>query len=631
MRSGERLVVFLLLMLYWLLGISASVQKSNTFDEMAHIAGGYSYLHTGDYRLHPENGVLPQKFATLPLLFADVHFPSLDDDSWRHVNIWRFGFRFLFLSDNDVDRMLLSGRAMIALFGVALGLIVFLWSRQLFGVPGAFLSLLLFVFCPTMLAHGSFVTSDMASGLFLTLSVWSVWNLLNDFQARRAILAAAAIAALMLSKATWVLLVPIIPLLVLARLFRSRVFSGEKEEAVINWKRGISSAAGMAIIVYILIWSFYSFRYSAFSSGPGQFMFTWEQAENHPGKPVVEFIRQHHLLPEAWTFGFSQVIAATSHQNRLAFLNGEYSVMGWWYFFPYAFLIKTPIPLFLILGLALILWSRKSEKTRGFYETAPLWILLLVYWIFAIRSEFNLGHRYILPIYPAVYILAGGAALAFKGKSRIGKIVLAIFLGWFCVESIFIRPHYLAYFNELSGGPGNGYRHLVDSSLDWGQDLPGLRDWLESHKDQSPIYLSYFGTSSPEYYGIKATSLKDWDPSQGALAELHAGTYCISATMLQCIYNVPIAHWCAPHEAAYQELLKGPRTETTTKQLQRYRFARLAAFLRQRNYDAQIGYSILIYKLNEEEIHKALYGPPPEMRPTIEVRGLKDGRIPPLL
>jgi hypothetical protein len=388
------------------------------------------------------------------------------------------------------------------------------------------------------------------------------------------------------------------------------------------------------MIVYTLIWSFYSFRYSAFaenSPGTGEFMFTWEQAENHPGKPVVEFIRQHKLLPEAWIFGFSQVIAATSRQNRLAFLNGEYSVIGWWYFFPYGFLVKTPIPLFLILAMGFVFWLKKNGKPVGLYEKAPLWILLTVYWIFAIRSEFNLGHRYILPIYPSLYIFAGGAASAFKEKSRIPKIVLMIFLGWFCMESIWIRPHYLAYFNELSGGPEKGYRHLVDSSLDWGQDLPGLRDWLESHKDQSPVYLSYFGTSSPEYYGIKATSLTNWDPSQGALAELHAGTYCISATMLQCIYNVPIAHWSAPHEAAYQQLLKGPLTETTAKQLQRYRFARLAAFLRQRNYDSQIGYSILIYKLNEDEVHKALYGPPAEMRPTIEVRGLKDGRIPPFL
>jgi hypothetical protein len=154
---------------------------------------------------------------------------------------------------------------------------------------------------------------------------------------------------------------------------------------------------------------------------------------------------------------------------------------------------------------------------------------------------------------------------------------------------------------------------------------------LESNKDQSQIYLSYFGTSSPEYYGIKSISLKDWDPSLGPLPDLHAGIYCISATMLQCIYGVPIAHWSVPYETEYQELLHGQQNETIQKQLQTYRFARLAAFLRQRNYDAQIGYSILIYKLNEDDIRKALYEAPVELRPTIEVRGLKDGRIPPFL
>ena len=122
-------------------------------------------------------------------------------------------------------------------------------------------------------------------------------------------------------------------------------------------------------------------------------------------------------------------------------------------------------------------------------------------------------------------------------------------------ECAAMYPHYLAYFNRLAGSPRNGYKHLVNSSLDWGQDLPGLKRWLKEHDleavNGARVYLAYFGTADPAYYQIAATDLGS--SKQDSVAPLGEGVYCISATSLQ---QVDWGPWCADYEQVYQETLK---------------------------------------------------------------------------
>ncbi len=177
------------------------------------------------------------------------------------------------------------------------------------------------------------------------------------------------------------------------------------------------------------------------------------------------------MLPEAYLYGLAYV--KESMLARSAFLNGEYSVVGWPGFFLYAFAYKTTLPLLLASAAALVLLLRRSRDL--WYRLAPLAMLFAVYWLFSITSHLNIGHRHILPTYPVLFIAAGalGAWLATRRVAWVLPVVAL--LGWHVTESVRVAPHYLAYFNEFAGGPENGHRHLVDSSLDWGQDLPGLK------------------------------------------------------------------------------------------------------------------------------------------------------------
>jgi hypothetical protein len=336
-------------------------------------------------------------------------------------------------------------------------------------------------------------------------------------------------------------------------------------------------------------------------------------------------------------------------QGRPSFLNGQYGLFGWRSFFPYCFLVKTSLGVFVIVILAAAAalgdWRRagaprssaRSElMRRGLYRTAPLWVLLAVYWAFAVSSKMNIGHRHILPIYPPMFVLAGAAARWFSRPAWAPKIVAAAALVFVAAEAVWMRPHYLAYFNQLIGGPRNGYRHLVDSSLDWGQDVPGLKEWLDrnglSNQTRTPVYLAYFGNGNPTYYGVKVERLPgyvDRDIPAGRLGPLTGGVYCISATILQAVLLEPFGPWSRAYERTYFQLmrqidgiLKGPEEQKAAmlskpeaqracRLFSELQLERLCAYLRKREPDDNVGYSILIYRLSDQQVRDATLGPPP--------------------
>ena len=193
MLAGYPLVVALLA-IHFALAVTSVMDKCATSDEMAHLPAGYCYWIRNDYRLNPENGNLPQRWCALPLLLGRYAFPAETSRFWTASNVWEIGHEFFYLMGNDVQAMLLKGRAFTALLSVALGLIVYFWSRRLFGPVGGMISLALYAFNPTLLANGSLVTSDMAAALFFTASLWAVNVMVNKVTAATVLASAFAMA-----------------------------------------------------------------------------------------------------------------------------------------------------------------------------------------------------------------------------------------------------------------------------------------------------------------------------------------------------------------------------------------------------------------------------------------------------
>jgi 4-amino-4-deoxy-L-arabinose transferase-like glycosyltransferase len=600
------LLAGLLLALFWWQATSASLQWSQTSDELPHLTAGYAYDKFGDFRMHSENGNLPQRMHGLAPLLLGARFP-MDENRWRNSDYWQLGWDFLYGLGNDTGRMLYWARALNALFGVGLGALIFLFARRAHGDAGALVALGFYAFCPNFLTHSALATSDMAATLCLTLASVVFWWHLGRRDWLSGALAGLCSGLALVAKFNGVLLAPIYALLVLADVWwRGESRRGRRLGA------DLLLCLGQVLAGAAVIWAFFGFRYDV--AGPGappldKLIWDWPQMLSLIGwkARLILFLTDHHLLPYGWIYGLTNVLAGAS--ARPAFLAGQHSLHGWREFFPVLVLTKTPLPhlaaVLAAVAIGVWRWRRRpaAERRGRVLLWLPLAVPALVVFGTAVFSNLNIGHRHILAAYPVLFAATG--ALATAGVAwRLAAIVL---LAGQAVESVRIRPHYPAYFNQVAGGPAWAYRLVVDSSLDWGQALPALHDWLAVNRQPGePVYLSYFGSAWPPYYGVKPTwflpAVNIARPRQGAY-DYTPGLYCLSASSLAEIYS----SYNGPWQPQWDALLRDPGTDEGTREL--LRFTRLCRYLQARRPDAEAGYAILIYRLSAREIDEALHGP----------------------
>src|SRR5215472_8554130 len=173
---------------------------SQTADEGIHAAAGYTYWRFNDYRFDPENANLSQRVMALPLLFGNYRSPPIDSDVWRTADEGKLAWQWFNDPDNDIDSMDFRGRAACGALAVILGFLVWQWSRKLFGAAGGMISLVLFVFNPSILANGALMTSDTTAALFFLASIWAWWRLLERLTLGRFVISGLTIGGLLVSK-----------------------------------------------------------------------------------------------------------------------------------------------------------------------------------------------------------------------------------------------------------------------------------------------------------------------------------------------------------------------------------------------------------------------------------------------
>ena len=244
--------------------------------------------------------------------------------------------------------------------------------------------------------------------------------------------------------------------------------------------------------------------------------------------------------PEYYVTGVLHQLAH-AEGGHPTFLMGMYSTEGWWYYYPVAFLLKTPLPLLILLVFSLVCATKKPRSLDQAFLVVPV----VVFFLFFSVKLLCVGLRYLLPVYPFLFVLAGMAiSCSVQFLKRVMPLVVAVLCGWFIIGSLAIYPHYLAYFNEAAGGPDKGYNYLVDSNLDWGQDLKGLGEYMHRMGIEK-VHLSYFGAADPRYYNIDY----EWMPSyylpddyggdqngERLFRFPRSGIVAISATNLQNVY-----------------------------------------------------------------------------------------------
>ncbi|MBI2481376.1 MAG: hypothetical protein HYV60_22880 [Planctomycetia bacterium] len=385
--------------LHLFIAVASVQQKSATYDEIAHITAGYSYWKQNDYRLHPENGNLPQRWITLPLVIcsSDLTFPDLNTDAWRWSDLWRIGDEFFHKSGNDVGRMLLTARATTAIVSLALCILVFFWSHSLFGSIGGLISLVVCAFSPTVLAHGRLATSDLITAFFFSAAVWSVWTLLHRLTLPRLVAGAIAVSSLFL----WITLTP--RQTITMRLPGGRRYALSSQGARRAYVLAVTLCIGIA--AYSCVWAAYGFRYSASPENDHTFykFRNIETVARHSGRAgaAAAWLADHRVLPEAYLYGVAFVAA---HEERAAFFNGEYETTGWRSFFPYCLAVKTPLAFFGLLAFGMIALpntvptriptgAANSSKWATAYQLTPIVISLVILWSVFLVTQLNIGHR----------------------------------------------------------------------------------------------------------------------------------------------------------------------------------------------------------------------------------------------
>lgn len=630
--AASHVAAALLLALMAWLADSSTARKSPTFDETSHLVSGLSFWRTGDFRLDPESGAFPQLWVALPAWLGGAAAPEFSGRLWQQGEDWALAHELFYRVGNDPERLLRGARRMVLLLTLGLGALVYAWAFRLHGAAGGLVSLWLYAFCPNLLAHGRLATADMAQAAFFLLCLAAFARLLRQVDAPRIAACGAAAGLLMLSKFGGLLVWPVFGVLAALRALSPvplRVGwprSGPVEGAARRLAVLTAALAGVAAVAAAAIWAAYGFSYRA--RGPDH-EFNWPRVEATPGllPAAVLAARDRRLLPEPWLYGLGYTHWSTL--ERVAFLRGERSTTGWWWYFPYALAVKTPLATLalwaLAAGVGLAGWRRGPRRAAWdpLPRTAPLWTLLVLYWAFSLGSQINIGLRHLLPTLPPAMILAGSAARL--GRRPVGAVALALLLAGTAVASWSVRPHYLAFFNAAAGGPAEGPRLLIDSNLDWGQDLPGLADWLAAERargEAAPCYLSYFGSALPEHHGVSCRRLPGFFDAFRSRepGPLEPGLYAVSATMLQALHLPPAVRgaWTPEREARWRELRRlvaeedaaGRRDWTPLREAHElYRFARLLSWLREREPDARIGWSLLVYRLEAGDLAAALEGP----------------------
>ncbi len=644
-------VAAVLLALYAGLAVTAAWNKGVSFDEGVQLAVGYNQWLHGDYRMEGANGDLVKRWATLPYLVTRPAFPGYDAPVLRRADAYGLARRFLFESGNVPEDLLAQARAMIVLLGVAAGLTVFLCARALFGPVGGLVSLTLFTLSPNLLAFGGIASTDLSITLLLLGSTLAIWRLLHLVTVARLAASLAVFALLVLAKPTALVILPVAAVLLAAKLLAGpplrlgwraarRTVAGRRRQALVF----AACIALHAIAGWASLWAHYGFRFdpspavAGLVQRPGRAQVRDESPALLLG--LIGWAEQTRFLPLGFLRGVE--LLAGNDDELGAFMRGDWMLGGRLAFFPYAIWVKTPPATLLLvaLGAGAWIWAR-WRRGRGppLYAATPLVALIGCHLAIAVADDFNIGHRHILPIYPPLTVLAGAVVLLPWSALRRGGLVAGL-LAWLAAESFAVRPHYLAYFAPQAGGPDHGYKHLVDSSLDWGMNLPGLRAWLDEHDPlgRVPLHLAYFGTDDPRRYGIRARRLPGFaDTRPVELYPLGPGYYAISASLLQGVYTAAFGPWSRAYEDLYRNaarnvarleaaaaeparleaLLAGESRRRWLLEIDTYdnlRFARLCAWLRARGEPPhRIGHAIFIWKLTAADLAAALEGPPVEL------------------
>jgi len=588
-RERVRVAVVALLTVHAGLLAFSAAHNAPTIDEPFHLAAGIRRGQEAAFDVDRGNPPLAGSIAALPVLLAD---PKVE---WRAVPD-SFAVGHDFLAANGLRSLWLITLARWACIPFSLlgGYICYRWGCDLHGASSGLLSLVLWCFCPSVLAHGQLVTGDMAAAAVGALAFYLFWRWL-----RRPCLGRAALAGLVwglaeLSKYVWLILYLLWPFMWL--LLRR---SGDKGTGTFLREMG-QGALMVALSLYIINMGYMFDR-------PFQPLEKVDEGRKHSNLADTGSRSAGRLagvptpFPAQYLGGLGEM-AGVAKGHYWSYFCGEWRRGGWWHFYPCALLIKLPLGTLALVALGFLCGRRGQSHFRGgdappsglrrsrreswhsprerlpmsrlsrgdWRDDLFLWTPILVILAFVTWSGIAQHVRYALPILPFAFVWAGKATQVPASRGVAGRIgdpsdirqignlphaaggigdpsyasfvargvprmcAILMLLAWSTLSALWVYPHSLSYFNELAGGPIMGHEYLLDSNTDWGQDLLYFKTWLEEQREASPLYVTFNGCAAPEFFGIDSREVPQQLRGAVSADELSTrpGWYAVSVNFL---------------------------------------------------------------------------------------------------
>ena len=436
--------------------VSTYTVFNHTIDEPDHLAAGMEWLSAGKYLYEDQHPPLARVMAAVG--------PFLAGERWHGgPDSYREGYRILG-RDAHYDRILSLGRAGILPFFWVASAVVFLWGYRAAGPAAALFATLLFTTLPPVLAHSGLITTDMAAAAWIgAAALASLWwvELPNR---RRTMVFGAVLGFACLAKFSALIFLPAALLLMhRRRLWRHR--------------RSLAQACALAFLV---VWAGYRFSFAK-----------------------VEYL--HLRLPAPRFFTGLATLWAHNAAGHASYLLGQRSNTGFWYYYPVALALKTPLA-FLLLACG----AAGPACRRLFPRMAPPLFFCLAILLCALPSRINIGVRHILPVYVGLSVV-GGVAAAGMLRQRAARWILAALVLWQVGSGALQHPDYLAYTNEIAGDRPENF--LADSDLDWGQDMKRLGARLE-RAGATEVTFEPFNRTYPGLAGHSFPRILPGDPAR---------------------------------------------------------------------------------------------------------------------
>ena len=513
-RPVEAALLAGMLVVFFLVLLSLLSKKGLFIDDSMHMPAGYSYLLTRDYRLNQEHPPLIKLLSGLGLWRLHPHFP-FESPGWQQAatprdpedGMVKIEEAFFETNAKQFEQIAFYGRLPMLVVALTMLLVVWWFTRQLFGPMAALIAVFLMATEPNIIGNSIVVQNDVAASLALLLFVVAVRKFLCDGGAKGALALAGALGIALVTKYSLLPLVPV-SLVILILWAAARLIRKRSSLAAI-----VVSATLVFITAWIVLIAFYSFQVDGIDVDESSRIASWFYLTGNTAEVCKRFLMWlPPMLPRYFVYGVDMVVQ-DSREGRPAFLFGQVSDTGWWYYFPVAFVLKTTIP-FLLASISGLVWATIQLLKHKRYEL--LYVLLpgVLYLALTMTSHLNIGVRHLLPMFPFAAIAGAGfisALLNFAlNRSRVLSLSLVAIILVPCLAISFASfPNYLTYFSPLAGGAAQGWQRLSDSNVETGQEVKPLARYLNDH-GQNRVTGIMVGGEFLRFYGIQLDDFPGW-------------------------------------------------------------------------------------------------------------------------